>query len=276
MEARWRPAPGGVPGSGDETSEGGERRRGMVASREAGRRLDDGLSVEAGWSRGMDGNLAFLPRVPSRRGGWALGAAGVDLRRTARRWAERGGRGLGIVPRPRYVRPGRLVVLWDVSGSMSSYVPLYLPWMHRLVQVHPGAGVFPFGTHLVDATAALRRPVALAMLELAGLEGPWSGGTSIGEMLHQWIDTYGPRWLRAGTTVVVVSDGWDSGPPERVADGLARMRARGAVVYWMNPLAATPGFEPRTRALRAALPHIHRLVAGESPRALLRFVRVGT
>ncbi|SFU52233.1 VWA domain-containing protein [Alicyclobacillus macrosporangiidus] len=277
MEARWRPnarAADGAPEDGPADRR--TRERGMAASRKPGQRLDEAFGLGAAeWAGQVKGRLAFVPWVPSRRPIQPLGTGGLDARRTARLWARWGRPGPRFAARPRFVQPGRLVVLWDVSGSMSAYVPLYLPWLHRLVQSSTRTGVFPFGTELLDATPVLRQPLPRALQALAGLEGPWAGGTSIGEALHQWLKVYGPRWLGGGTTVMVISDGWDSGQPEAVAEGLRRMRQSGAVVYWVNPLAATPGFEPRTRALRAALPYVERLVAGDSPEALLRFAREG-
>ncbi|MCL6593366.1 MAG: VWA domain-containing protein, partial [Alicyclobacillus sp.] len=190
-------------------------------------------------------------------------------RRTVRRWAQWGRPGLILVRRPRPRRPGRLVVLWDVSGSMAEFFELYVPWLYTLVQRLPQAGVFPFGHDVVDATSALRRPYPQVYAELQHLARVWSGGTRIGAALHTWLARYGPQWLGVQTTVLVLSDGWDTGPPQLVADALRTLRARDAAVWWLHPLLTTPGFAPKTRTLQAAAPYLLGLLPGDTPAALL-------
>lgn len=152
---------------------------------------------------------------------------------------------------------------------MADTFELYLAWLYALVQQLPQAGVFPFGPDVVDATAALRRPYAQVFAELQQLARVWSGGTRMGAALHTWLVRYGPQWLGAQTTVVVLSDGWDTGPPQLVADALRTLRACDAAVWWIHPLLTTPGFAPKTRTLRAAQPYLLGLLPGDSPAALL-------
>lgn len=171
------------------------------------------------------------------------------------------------LPRATFYKPGRLLVLWDVSGSMTPYAGLYLAWLRRLVERSPDVSVFAFGTGFAEVTRLLSRDLPAARAELARLPDLWAGGTAIGAALRS-------LWARSGVqfggraTVLIVSDGWDVGPPEEVGGALHDIRKAEGRIVWVHPLAGTPGFEPRTRALLAARPHLERLVPGDSWRAL--------
>lgn len=177
-----------------------------------------------------------------------------------RQWQRIGHISLDYYPKVRYRVPGRVVVLWDVSGSMAEKSDLYLPWLYALRRKWKRLGVFPFATRMADISEALRAPYPIVRALLAEVENVWSGGTNIGWALQEWIGVYGDTWLRSDTVVVVLSDGWDVGTPDDVDAALHRMRARDARIIWANPWMGTPGFQPKTRALRAALPYLERMV----------------
>jgi uncharacterized protein with von Willebrand factor type A (vWA) domain len=102
-----------------------------------------------------------------------------------------------------------------------------------------------------------------ALERAAGAVVDWSGGTRIGAALSDLNREHGRR-LGRGSVVVILSDGWDRGDPEILADEMARLRRAAHRVVWLNPLAAHPDFEPLTRGMRAALPHTDHLLAGNS------------
>jgi uncharacterized protein with von Willebrand factor type A (vWA) domain len=91
----------------------------------------------------------------------------------------------------------------------------------------------------------------------------WSGGTRIGAALAELNREHGRR-IGRGALVVVLSDGWDRGDPDDLAAEMARLRRCAHRVVWLNPLAADPRYEPLTRGMRAALPHVDHLLAGNS------------
>jgi uncharacterized protein with von Willebrand factor type A (vWA) domain len=63
---------------------------------------------------------------------------------------------------------------------------------------------------------------------------------------------------------VILSDGWDRGDPDVLAAEMARLRRAAHRVVWLNPLAASPTYQPLTRGMQAALPHTDHLLAGNS------------
>src|SRR2546422_5815468 len=85
------------------------------------------------------------------------------------------------------------------------------------------------------------------------------GGTRIGSCLEDFLRRCA-RLLHGGTTVVVLSDGWDLGETARLSIALRRLRHLCHLVVWVNPYADDPRFEPATAGMREALPHVHLLL----------------
>ena len=212
--------------------------------------------------------LPVAPAIHSRSKATVVGHRDIAWRQSTRQWFRSGRVGTNYVARRTYERPGRIAILWDVSGSMADYLELYLPWLWRLVQLSREVGVFPFGTDIEEVTPLLRQPYRLAQTELSKLSELWAGGTTIGEILDEFQQRFAPVWVKGRCAVIIISDGWDSGSPERIAGVLRQWKRQDARIYWLNPLAATPGFEPRTRALKAAMPYVNRMLSGHSPKAL--------
>ncbi|WDL95770.1 VWA domain-containing protein [Alicyclobacillus sp. ALC3] len=225
------------------------------------------------WIDRLPRRTSVAPTVPSRLPRLLMGRHGVDWRKTARQWARAGKPDFEFERRRAKRRPGRIAILWDVSGSMSDVRDVCLAFAYGFVQRYDQVGVFPFGTNIEDVTSALKRPFGAARRELARIEQVWAGGTNIGGVLTEFNERFGGRWLRPGTTIVVISDGWDVGQPEALATALRRMRQAGCNLFWLNPLQGTPGFQPRTRALRTAKPLVAGMYPGATADDFLRFAQ---
>lgn len=188
----------------------------------------------------------------------------MDMRRTYRAWARSGGTRVLWKRSTRYVAPRRIVILWDVSGSMREMIPLYVPWLHRLLFTVRDAVAFAFGVGVADVTQALRQSYPRAVEALQEIPDVWDGGTSIGIALQDWDDHFGSVTCRGRTTVLIISDGWDSGRPEDVRAALRKISSRGVRLLWMHPLLQSPGFALKTRALEAAKPFVDAWIPGGS------------
>ncbi|MHB1955646.1 MAG: VWA domain-containing protein [Sulfobacillus sp.] len=204
----------------------------------------------------------------SRTAALKRGQRTVDWSKTIRRWSRRGQSGWPVLWRPYWKQPGKVVILWDVSGSMEPYVPLYLPWAYQWVKDR-NAGVFAFGTRVVDLTENMHKPFSQVIKTLRKLDA-FGAGTTIGDAILSFDTQWGNRWLSSSTTVVMISDGWDVGSPDVLGWSLARLRQRIRRMVWIHPLMATPGFQPKTRALRVALRYVDDMFAGGDGMALLR------
>jgi uncharacterized protein len=201
---------------------------------------------------------------PSRRRGAHPPAARPDLRRTIRASLRYGGEPVERHWRERAERPRPLVLVCDVSGSMEPYARMLLQYMQACVAARRRVEAFVFGTRLTRVTGELAgRDADRALDRAAGAAEDWSGGTRIGEALATLNREHGRR-LGRGSIVVLLSDGWDRGEPEELAEEMARLRRCAYRLIWLNPLKASPGYEPLTRGMQAALPHVDHFLAGNS------------
>ena len=214
------------------------------------------------------------PARPSRRHRPAH-RGGVDARRTARAMLRAGGEPVRLARHRPRTRPRRLVLLADVSGSMSPYADAVLRFAYAAVRHRPHATeVYSLGSRLTRITPALRARDPLAALAAASALIPdWSGGTRLGDGLTAFLRRYGHRGVARRAVVVVFSDGWERGDPAALGEAAAHLARLAHRVIWVSPHAGRPGFAPLAGGLRAVLPHLSALVAGHSLAALTELVR---
>jgi uncharacterized protein with von Willebrand factor type A (vWA) domain len=211
---------------------------------------------------------ALRPRVPVRRSMRHRSArhGDVDGPRTLRDQIRHGGEPARLRFRERGERPRRVVLLVDVSGSMEAYADSHLRWAHVVTRANPGrTEVFTIGTRLTRITKAMGSRDPEAALQAAGETVPdWSGGTRLGEVLGAFLERWGQRGLARRAVVVIISDGWERGDPQRLAEQMARLRRLAHRVVWVNPHRGKQGYQPVQSGMAAALPFVDDFVAGHS------------
>jgi uncharacterized protein with von Willebrand factor type A (vWA) domain len=187
----------------------------------------------------------------------------LDLQGTIRQSVACGGTPLRLAWKERRrVRP-RLLLLLDVSRSMSLYSFFYLRLARALCGELADVHCFIFHTRITGVTEALRDPDPWRSQErLHLLAAGWAGGTRIGECLRDFNRDHAARLVHSRTGVIIVSDGYDTGEPELLAQALATLRRRARRIVWLNPLLKQPGFTPEGRGMQAAMPHLDLLAAG--------------
>ena len=187
----------------------------------------------------------------------------LDLQGTIRQSVASGGTPLRLAWKERRrVRP-RLLLLLDVSRSMSLYSFFYLRLARALCAELADVHCFIFHTRITGVAEALRDPDPWRSQErLHLLAAGWGGGTRIGECLRDFNRDHGARLVHSRTGVIIVSDGYDTGEPELLAQALATLRRRSRRMVWLNPLLNQPGFSPESRGMQAAMPHIDLLAPG--------------
>jgi len=196
--------------------------------------------------------------------------ARVDLRRTIRRSIARGGDPIELRYKGKKPQQARLIILLDVSGSMSLYSFFLLRFAHALQKNFKHAGTFVFSTNLVDITSVLRHehsPAAMRMLSQKAIG--WTGGTRIGASLREFNQHHARRTLTSDTLFMILSDGWDTGEPEVLAAELAAIKRRVKKLVWLNPLLALDDYQPLTRGMAAALPYVDVFAPAHSLDSLL-------
>jgi hypothetical protein len=199
-----------------------------------------------------------------RRSPWRRGD--LDARRTLREELRRGGEPGRLHHRRRRTRPRRVVLVVDVSGSMTPYADALLRLAHVWVRGAPrSTEVFTVGTRLTRVTVPLRGRDAERALREAGEAVPdWSGGTGLGEVLKAFLDRWGARGTARGAVVVLFSDGWERGTPGLLAEQMARLHRLAHRVVWVNPHRGKAGYRPVQGGIVAALPYVDDFVAGHS------------
>ncbi len=223
-----------------------------------------------------DMTLAVPPRR-TRRYRPARDGKRPDLRRTLRLARRSGGEAIRLARRARRVRPRRLVVLCDISGSMEPYARALLLLLYAINggQVRGGSSgqnrpeVFSFATRLTRLTPALAAASPDTMLAKAGEAAPdWSGGTRIGAAVKEFNDHYGSRGMARGAVILIISDGWETGEPELLGAQMARLSRVAHRIVWANPRTQSPRYRPEVGGMAAAWPYCDAVVSAHNLDAL--------
>ncbi|MFB4315748.1 VWA domain-containing protein [Actinomadura sp. 21ATH] len=199
-----------------------------------------------------------------------------DAARTVRETLRRGGEMSLPKYRAHRSRPRRVVLIVDVSGSMSPYADALLRFAHAAARSGGrNVEVFSAGTRLTRITRELRHREPDAAMAAASAAIPdWSGGTRLGEELKEFLDRFGQRGLARGAIVVIASDGWERGDAGLLGAQMARLHRLAHRVVWANPHKARPGYEPLTAGMAAALPYVDDFTSGHSLGALEDLARL--
>ena len=203
----------------------------------------------------------------------------IDAAATMRAALRRGGELCDLhLARPRERWPN-LIVLCDISGSMSTYSRMVLHFLHA-VAAQKGAGWsrvhgFTFGTRLTNITRHLATRDVDAALAAAGAEAQdWEGGTRIGDCLHEFNRDWSRRVMGQGAVVLLITDGLDRGDARALEHEMERLHLSARHLIWLNPLLRWEGFAARATGIRAMLPHVDAFRAGHSVASLEDLGRV--
>ena len=189
----------------------------------------------------------------------------IDLAAMARDAARHGGEFAHPTFRRRRTRTEPLVILVDISGSMSRYSRMFLHFLHALSTGRQAANYrvhsFVFGTRLTHITRQLTaRDPDVALAAVVDAVEDWSGGTRIAQALRDFNLRWARRVLTGGPTVLLVTDGLEHGETERLSHEADRLAKSCRRLLWLNPLLRYQGFEPRAGGIRALLPHADALI----------------
>jgi uncharacterized protein with von Willebrand factor type A (vWA) domain len=181
----------------------------------------------------------------------------LDLRRTIHRNVSHGGMPFDLAWRRRKIKPLRLVVLLDASGSMSLYTAFFVRFLHGVVDAFREAEAFVFHTRLAHVSPSLRdRDVTRAVEKLSLMAQGIGGGTRIGESLATFNRWHARRVINSRTALMIVSDGYDTGEPEVLGEEMRWLRRRCRKIIWLNPLIGWRDYSPQARGMQAALPYV--------------------
>jgi len=198
-----------------------------------------------------------IPEVRTRRMTPDPRGARVDLRGSLRASLRGNADVIPLRRRSPQRRHPPLVVLCDVSGSMSRYARMLLHFLHAITNDRDRVHTLVFGTRLTNITRQLRhRDVDVALAGVAQVVADWSGGTRIGASLHEFNLRWSRRLLGQNAVLLLISDGLDRDMGNDLAEQMERLHKSCRKLIWLNPLLRYEGFEPRPTGVRLMLPHV--------------------
>jgi uncharacterized protein len=219
------------------------------------------LMAEMHWHLGMR---------PTRRKAPARSGSYPDMRRIVRRNLKHGGELIELTWREIKLKPRPLVIICDISGSMSLYSRLLLHFIHTISNGLLNVEAFVFGTRLTRITRQLkRRDVDEAVRDVSKSVQDWSGGTRIGDALHFFNQKWARRVLGRGAVVLIISDGWDRGDAGVLEVEMDRLQHSCHRLIWLNPLLGSPDYRPLTIGMKTALPYIDNFLPAHNLDSLI-------
>jgi uncharacterized protein with von Willebrand factor type A (vWA) domain len=219
------------------------------------------LMAEMRWNLGM---RPTHRKTPSPRGAYP------DMRRIIRRNLKYGAELIELTWRETKYKPRPLVIICDISGSMSLYSRLLLHFIHTISNGLQNVEAFVFGTRLTRITRQLkRRDVDDAVRDVSKSVQDWSGGTRIGDALHYFNHHWARRVLGRGAVVLIISDGWDRGDAHVLKAEMDRLQHSSHRLIWLNPLLGSPDYRPLTIGMKTALPFIDDFLSAHNLDSLI-------
>lgn len=189
----------------------------------------------------------------------------LDGRRTLRRALRTGGEPVSRVWLRKRLRKRPLVMMLDVSGSMTPYSRALLQFGYAAIRSGGRVEVFTFGTQLTRVTRLLHHPDPdVSLARLSAKANDWDGGTRIGDSARQLVAQYSQSTTLRGAIVIVCSDGLDRGDPQLLQKQMARLSRLSHRLLWVNPLRGDPRYQPLAGGMRAALPYVDDFVSGHN------------
>ena len=198
----------------------------------------------------------------------------VDIRRTLRASLKAGGAVIDL----KYLGPRKklppIVALLDISGSMSQYTRLFLHFLHAVTDARKRVHTFLFGTRLTNVTRAIKaKDVDEALAAVSANVADWSGGTRIASSLAAFNKLWARRVLTQGAIVLLITDGLERDPDDRLAFEIDRLHRSCRRLIWLNPLLRFSGFEAKAKGIRAMLPHVDELRPIHNLDSMMELVR---
>ncbi|MEL7179302.1 MAG: VWA domain-containing protein [Pseudomonadota bacterium] len=189
----------------------------------------------------------------------------LHFRKIMRHSLSTGGEPIRLLHKRRPDRTRKIVALCDVSGSMTVYAQVFLAFLAGLMRADTAADAYLFHTRLVRITEALRDKDAMrAIGRMSLMADGFGGGSKIGPSLQLFADTYARHFVDGRSVVLILSDGYDTAPPEHITSALAKLKKRGCKIIWLNPLKGWRDYAPVAAGMAAALPHLNLFKAANT------------
>lgn len=218
----------------------------------------------------LSGELALFPSVPTRRFRQSAYGHRYDLRRSMQQMLRNSGQVVELLQKKRRRRPPTVVLICDISGSMTCYSRMFLHFAHALSSRQWTVHSFLFGTRLTNITRRLAdRDMDRALSQISGEVEDWDGGTRIAQCLKRFNVDWGRRVLASDATLVLLSDGLERDPESDLEFQMQRLRRSCRSLIWMNPMLRYDAFEAKASGIRRMLPHVDRFIPAHNVDSIL-------
>jgi len=248
-----------------------------VSDREVLQRADfeSMTNEELAQAKKLIANLRLpIPEVRTRRLVSDARGRRVDLRATLRASLRTGADIIPLRRRSPESRHPPLVVLCDISGSMSRYSRMFLHFLHAITNDRDRVHTFVFGTRLTNITRHLRhRDVDVALAGVSAAVADWSGGTRIGSSIKEFNLRWSRRVLGQNAVLLLITDGLDRDLGKDLGPEMERLHKSCRRLIWLNPLLRYEGFEPRPLGVRVMLPHVDAFLPAHNIDSLISLGR---
>jgi uncharacterized protein len=215
-----------------------------------------------------------IPQIRTRRLYPNTHGSRADLRATLRASLRGNADVIALRRRSYRLRHPPLVVLCDISGSMSRYSRMFLHFLHAITNDRDRVHSFVFGTRLTNITRQLlHRDVDLALDAISATVSDWSGGTRIGATLKEFNQRWSRRVLGQNAVVLLISDGLDRDAGADLTTQIERLHKSCHQLVWLNPLLRFQDFEPKAAGVRLMLPHVDAFLPAHNIHSLTDLAR---
>lgn len=217
----------------------------------------------------------FLREMPTRRFRPSGSGRRYDLRRSMRLMARSNGQLIQLAKKTPRTRPPTIVLIADISGSMTSYSRMFLHFAHALGLHARALHAFVFGTKLTNITRWLAdHDVDRAMRKVSAEVSDWDGGTRIADCLQQFNRDWGRRVLAGRSVVVLLTDGLERDSHSDLRFQTRRLQRSTGELIWLNPMLRYDRFEPKAQGIRAMLPCVDHFLPAHNVAGLLDLARL--
>ena len=202
-----------------------------------------------------------------------------DMRRSMQLMLRNNGQLVELAKKKRRRRPPALILICDISGSMSRYSRVFLHFAHAMSSRWQTVHSFVFGTRLTNISHRLKnRDVDRALAQVSSDVKDWDGGTRIGDCLQRFNVDWGRRVLAGPSVVILLSDGLERESVSDLGMQMQRLQRTCEQLIWMNPMLRYEHFEAKAMGIRTMLPYVDLFLPAhnlESLAALGRILRQG-
>ena len=198
-----------------------------------------------------------------------------DMRRSMQLMSRNNGQLIELAKKRRRLRPPTLILICDISGSMSRYSRIFLHFAHALSSRRQTVHSFVFGTRLTNISHRLAdKDVDRALAKVSAEVKDWDGGTRIAECLKRFNVDWGRRVLTSNSVVLLLSDGLERDTESDLGFQADRLHRSCRQLIWMNPMLRYREFEAKAAGIKAILPHVDLFLPAHNVASLTQLGQV--